>query len=610
MLAEYARTTGDATQVTLRSSLLFHNLDADLLLDLESVLEPVMLCGGEVLFREGEPGDSLYLIVNGRLRAHSSHSARRRAEFGTGDTTGESSVMARSPRSATVTAIRDSCLARLSGADFERICSRHGGAAIAFFTRKLVQVEREPVRPANPPPRTIALFASHRSVNLPAFAARLTACMGSGTRRVRLVTSESVNEALGGNASATIFGGARDASLVSWLNGKEHEYDCVLYQSDYETGPWAARCMRQADRVLMVADAKRTPRPGCFKAFAFAKGQPASLALLHPRGATPSGTSDWLNAHSFEQHFHLHEGDTEDFLRLSRWLSCRSLGLVLGGGFARGIAHLGVLRALGEVKVSIDALGGTSMGALIAAMHLCGHREDELFPVLREQGKSALRDFTFPMVSLLSGKKVREVVEPMVGDRLIEDLWLPAFFVATNLTRGRIEVLNRGPLLDAVLASSRVPGMFPPIVHGSDLLVDGGLVSNVPADVMRDFCPGPVIAVDVSPAVDFKAGTGVSSEASGWKLLRDRANPFGEVQEWPSVFSVLMRTMTFNSDASIERIRALADLYLAPPTGQFGFDDFDRGPEMANDAFQYARPEIVRWMKQRTRESSGAMPSA
>ena len=584
----------------LRKSAVFRSLDAELLTDLESVLDRVMLPGGEVLFREGDPADSLYMVINGRLRTLRS-GAR---ELGPGDTIGESSVLANVPRTATVIALRDSLLARLSRASFEQICTRHPLPAIFFFTRNLIEIEREaPLHPKSPP-RTIAMVASHRSVDLEAFARQLAACLGSGTRRVLRLTSDVVTSALGTNAGSTIFGGSRDPELVTWLDNQEQEHDCVLYQADYEASPWTARCLRQADRIVLVADARRTPHLSCFRALAFAKGQPVNLVLVHPPGAKPSGTIAWLKAHSFDRHYHLHAGDTVDFLRLSRCLMNQGFGLVLGGGFARGVAHLGVLRALDELAITPDAFGGTSMGSLIAALHLCGYHETELYPMLLAQGKSALRDFTFPMVALLSGRKVREVLEPLIADKKIEDLWLPAFFVATNLTRGNTEILDRGPVLDALLASSRVPGMFPPVVRGSDLLVDGGLVNNVPADIMRDFCPGHVIAVDVSPKTDFKAAAGVSSEASGWKLLRESANPFSESREWPSVFSVLMRTMTLTSDAYLERIRALADLYLAPPTADFAFNDFDRGPEMAEKAYRYARPKIVDWMKRTVRNQT------
>jgi predicted acylesterase/phospholipase RssA/CRP-like cAMP-binding protein len=589
--------------VALRNSKAFRGLDTELRLDLESVLEPVLLSGGEALFHKGDTGDSLYLVVNGRLKEHCGANDFAGREYTTGDTLGEGSVIASATRSATVVAIRDSFLARLSSSHFEQVCSRHAISAIGFFTRKLIETEKEPARRLRPAPRTIALIASHRSVNLEAFARQLAACLGSGSRRVLLLNSKSVNSVLGVDASCSIFGGSHDASLVTWLNSKELAYDCVLYQTDHAGGPWTSRCLRQADRIVLVADGTRAPSPSCFKSLAFAKGQPARLVIIHPPGVQPTGTIAWLDAYPFEHYYHVHEGDTADLLRLSRCLMNRGLGLVLGGGFARGVAHLGILRALSELGITHDAIGGTSMGSLIAALHLCGLREEDLYPMLLAQGKSALRDFTFPMVALLSGRKVREILEPLVGDKRMEDLWLPVFFVATNLTRGRIEVLDRGPVLDALLASSRVPGMFPPVARGTDLLVDGGLVNNVPADVMRDFCPGRVVAVNVSPKVDFKANSGASGEASGWKLLRDCANPFVESQEWPSVFSVLMRTMTFTSDSHIERIREMADLYLAPPTADFAFNDFDRGPEMAEKAYRYARPEIVRWMKRAARKA-------
>jgi NTE family protein len=211
----------------------------------------------------------------------------------------------------------------------------------------------------------------------------------------------------------------------------------------------------------------------------------------------------------------------------------------------------------------------------------------------------SMRDWTLPLAGLFHGKKARHVVSSRTMERNIEDLWLPCFTVATNLTRASCELLNRGPVDDAILASSRVPGMFPPIVRGEDLLVDGGLMSNVPADLMKPFCGGPVIAVDVSSVLDFKAFRSQHSDISGWKLLFDRMRRAQDWESTPSIVTVLMRSMGLDSEAYRERMRAISDLYLTPPVRKYRLTDFKRGPEMAEEAYRYAYPELERWWSER-----------
>ena len=149
------------------------------------------------------------------------------------------------------------------------------------------------------------------------------------------------------------------------------------------------------------------------------------------------------------------------------------------------------------------------------------------------EGIESLHDWTLPLVALFHGRRVRKVISSRTFGKRIEDLWLPCFAVATNLTTATLEVLREGPVDEAILASSRVPGMLPPIVRGRDLLVDGGLMSNVPADVMKSFGAGTIISVDVSSMVDFAAFRSGHSDISGWKLLFDRMRGVAEQDQTP-----------------------------------------------------------------------------
>ena len=583
----------------LNRSPIFRDLDIEVLLELESEVKPLNLAGGEYLFHEGDEGGDLYLLVSGKL--HLSTPGRAHvSEIGPGETVGESNMLGNTWRGSTVRATRDSILACLSREGFERILRQYPARSLVFFTRRLVESELQSAKPRSSlPARTVALVPAHADFPIGDFARQLAACVSSGNRRALVLDAQGVDDALGRQASQCDRGSPRDGLLTTWLNAKELDYDCVFLVAEPSPSAWTQRTLRQADRVLLLADGSQRPHPECFRNLSLTNQQPVSLVLLHAAHDAPTGTMKWLNVYAFERHFHLRRGEMADLLRLSRYLSGREVGVVLGGGFARGIAHIGVLRAMRELGIPVDVIGGTSMGSMIAMMHVFGFSDSEMVSLMREQGDSALRDLTFPFVSLLSGRRVRQLVEAAAARRRIEDLPLPAFCVATDLTNGCIAVLRRGLVSEAVLASTRVPGMFPPMVRGDRLLVDGGLVSNVPADVMRGICTGRIIAVDISPETEFSLMQGNTSDVSGWHLLSRMLNPFAPKISAPSIGSVLMRSISFDSESYRQRMRELSDLYLTPPTAGYRFNDFARGEEMAQMGYEYALPLVRRWLGKR-----------
>jgi predicted acylesterase/phospholipase RssA len=184
-------------------------------------------------------------------------------------------------------------------------------------------------------------------------------------------------------------------------------------------------------------------------------------------------------------------------------------------------------------------------------------------------------DLTFPYVALLRGASTVELVQTMFGDVQIEDLWLPYFCVSTNLSRAEVVVHDRGPLWLWVRSSSAVPGIGPPVPWRGDLLVDGGLLNNLPVDILRQRCPGPAIASDASPAVDLTTPVDTCAEMSGWPQLWRKLNPWSRAAAFPSVFEIMMRTVSMSGDHSLEQMKRAADLYLHPPLS--GIEALDWG---------------------------------
>jgi predicted acylesterase/phospholipase RssA len=267
-----------------------------------------------------------------------------------------------------------------------------------------------------------------------------------------------------------------------------------VYEADAFDSEWTARCLLQADLVLFVASsrddcAEASSRAADLSRVGEVSGKSRILVILHNgRGAPPKRTREWTQRIPAARHFHVRTDVQQDFARLARFLNDRSVGLALGGGFARGVGHIGVIRAMRELDIPIDMVGGTSIGAIIAAQCALEWNCQQMLDITCRRSAEALEgDYTLPVVSFLTGRKISRVMTSIGGNMDIEDMWLPFFCISASLTRGEMKVHSSGNAALGAIASTRAPGLFPPVTWDHELLVDGGLVNMVPSDVMREF---------------------------------------------------------------------------------------------------------------------------
>jgi len=297
----------------------------------------------------------------------------------------------------------------------------------------------------------------------------------------------------------------------------------------------------------------------------------------------------WLRGGSMTAVFHLRRGNSADLARLARILTGNAVGLVLGGGGARGFAHLGVLRALEELNVPIDMVGGTSMGAPIAGFVAQGSSSTEAVVRAREAYHKII-DFTLPLVSLIAGKRISDSIKKQTGDWDIEDFWLPFFCVSTSLTTALPVVHRRGNSWRAILSSVSIPGILPPMPSNGELLVDGGVLNNLPVDVMREMNPfGIVIAIDVVPPKGLGGHADFGTGISGWRLLLNRLLPWRKSFPVPGMATILLQSMVAGSALKRQQIleQDLADVYLniiVEGVGILQFDAQDRAALIGYDA--------------------------
>lgn len=561
-----------------------------------SRFEWVHLDRGKTLFSRGDKAGEMYFLVHGLLEAVPEY-AEGKPGAGVpvyrGEIVGEMAVLAGDRRAATVRAVRDSDLVRLSKADFETIHKAYPefGLTILGLLAERLRERGRVSRRRNAV--NIALLPADPGVPLTDFARRLQAAMSLADRVAWLSGSKLAGEFPGMPGIAE----AEDADphglgLLAWLEDLESSCDYVLYEADAGTTPWTRRCLRQADRVLIVARAAGDSAPGPVEREWLLEGAgfsaaPQTLVLLHPEGTVlPSGTRAWLEPRRLSGHQHLRWDRDADFGRLARVLSGRSVGLVLGGGGARGMAHLGVLRALEERGIPVDLVCGTSIGSIVGGAAAMGMSADELEIMCREtfQERNPFSDVTLPMVSLLRSRKIDRAARGAYGEARIEDLWLSYFCVSSNLGGCDEKVHTDGPLWAAARTSSSLPGIMVPVVHDGAVHVDGGVMNNLPGDLMRRRA-GLVVTVDVDSRENM--GAAFAEFPSPWKIFWSRILPWRKTLRVPSISEIMMAAIMTGSRRGADAVKADADLSLEPPVRGIGILDFKAIGETARAAHDY-----------------------
>lgn len=574
---------------------LFRDLDSAAMNELLTQLEPVFLAGGETLFRAGDVGDSMYVVLSGRLRIIAERSDGTNEvlrEIARGESVGELALFTGRPRSATVRAIRDTELARISQAAFENTTRTHPQMlrrlAAQVAVRQSLGTEDTSSRRNL---RTIAVLPLGEQSPSVLFTQRLVETLNrtAGTLHlndpsIRLSLPESLaNLEVNGRATAS-------------LNALELDHRFVVYEAASDLSPWTAQCVRQADLILIVSAADSAPETSRLEALTnyFACRTITAgieLVLLHTQDFDPAiQTNRWSSLRPLnDQHHVVLEADT-DLERLVRILTGTAVGLVLSGGGARGFAHIGVIRALHECGIPIDAIGGTSMGAVIAAQCALGWDWQTMARVNREEWPRCepTKNYTLPLVALNSGRRMDQMLRRMFGAAEIENLRTKFFCLSTNLTRANAMVHRAGLLWKAVRASMSIPGIGPPAIENGEIFVDGGLVNNLPVDIMKKFCPGVVFAVDVSEQLEFNSKLTESYTVSGWNLLGQRLNPFANPPDIPSMLNILYRTTTVGSIGLLETARSEADYCLSPPVQEFGVFDWRSVEKIIDIGYRYA----------------------
>jgi predicted acylesterase/phospholipase RssA len=400
----------------------------------------------------------------------------------------------------------------------------------------------------------------------------------------------------------------QDAEFAAWLSEQENRYVTIILEAEAQLTEWTRRAIGQADRVLLVAWSGDNPEVCTLEREVQDRGLLAhqDLVLLHPvETVQPVGTDAWLAGRRLSGHHHLRLGNAVDEGRLARRVTGNGNGLVLGGGGARGLAHVGVIHAIEEAEIPVDMVGGTSIGALVGAAYALKGSYADMLPLADAfASPSRIFDRTLPLTSLMKGAKILDLLRELYGDVCIEDLWGPYFAVSTNLSRARMEVHTTGPLWLAVRKSMSIPAIFPPMQQDGDVIVDGGVVNNFPVDVMREYSDfGTVIGVNVAPATDKVKSYNFGDSVSGWRILWSRVNPMARKIKAPALIGSILRTQEINSVMRLRDSLHNVDLLIEPPVDGFRLNEYEAHRQLDQVGYEAARQAISLWRSESQAEA-------
>ncbi|TWU73241.1 phosphatidylcholine and lysophosphatidylcholine phospholipase [Metarhizium rileyi] len=439
--------------------------------------------------------------------------------------------------------------------------------------------------------------------------------------------------------------------LTQYLADLEEKYGLVVYVADTSVNsPWTQTCITQADSILLVGLADGSPATGEYERFMLGMKSTARkmLVLVHnERFSRPGLTRAWLRNRMWINggHYHIqmpystnaipvhlppskrlgkalkervqvlqaefqkytsrkvhhtpyYSPDTpykSDFHRLARRLCGKSIGLVLGGGGARGMSQIGVIRAMEEAGIPIDVIGGTSIGAFVGALYA---RHADIVPMFGFAKKFFGRmaslwrfalDLTYPSASYTTGHEFNRGIFKTFGNTQIEDFWLEYYCNTTNISKSRVEFHTSGYAWRYIRASMSLAGLLPPLCDEGSMLLDGGYVDNLTVSHMKALGVDTIFAVDVGALDDDTPQTYGDSLSGMWAFF-NRWNPLSAHPNPPTLAEIQGRLAYVSSVDALERAKTMPGcIYMRPPVDDYGTLDFIKFDEVYQSGYKFGK---------------------
>ncbi len=553
---------------------------------------------GTTIIKQGDQTKEVYFLLFGRISVEIENEFGEEIvlnEIGNGEFFGEMALITGEPRTTTLITTKDSSLLRIEGADFEELLEtnpsilKHLGSTLINRLRKANLSKNENSF------QNICFIPLETENRSSQFLNSLQEKL-EGNSSFFVVSKQSAKAANVINEQEGY--SSKGISFKNWVRDLEVKYSYLLFICNDGDLEWSELCLRQADRIMFIGTGRLSPSLTKIEELLTDKNIASkiekNILLCQDEKQPVKGTAKLLQNRKVKNIFHV--SNEKDIDRVIRYVQGKSIKLVLGGGGAKGFAHLGVYKAMLELGIPVDFVGGTSAGALMGSGIALGWDYDKIVDSVHQAmvKDNPLNDFQFPMVSFLKGNKLDKTIQKYFGEFQIEDLAIPFYAVAANFTKSQIEILDKGALGLALRASISLPTILPPVVKDNDLLFDGGIIDNLPYDNMDSLAQGPVIGVDLSITKHRELGY---EKVPGNRTLMKQKITGKRKYKVPNINQIMMGTMILASNDRRKRNEKKFDIYIKPDVSKFGFMKWANFDKIIESGYDAAYPILQEWKK-------------
>lgn len=576
-----------------QSSRLFSALDDEICKKILSHFKLLKLESNELLFSQGDPSDYMYVLLSGELTAILTTASGIQKKVGTidpGESVGELGVFTNESRTLTIRANTESFLLKLPAKKFIELCHKYPSIMFATIhpivarSRNLIHLLSQEKNH-----RHIIILPANDKVSLEEFYKQLIK-FARHLDSVRVISD---------------YDPAFEKEEVK-ISKKIRRYIYVLRSNGSVI---ASKSLKNMD-VLYVAATSNVPAEfspstnEIIKRYHKRTGNYANFILAYPKETDiPLAITPWLSLSKFHVYHQIRFDVKKDVTRLLRFMRGRAVGLVLGGGGSRGWGHLGVIKALRESKIPIDIIGGTSVGAVVGACYGLRQSYDVAYDsfskiISQSQGTTRWYDITWPVVSLFSGKNYTQALESEFKDTIIESMWIPYFCISTNLADITETIHVQGVLWRALRASTALPGLIPPMVLDGNIHMDGGLLNNLPVDVMRSLIgtKGRIIAVELNSFAP------INKKYNFPPIIRFRdylKSLFKRRKTYPGFLDTLLRSLFAGSILDAKQNSLAANVFISLNLGKYRL--LDASPSLADELVSIGYDEAMKIIQKDTK---------
>ncbi|TGJ99217.1 alpha/beta hydrolase [Leptospira semungkisensis] len=548
----------------LASIPLFKGLPRKTLVLLYGHIEERNVHNHTVIYYKGEISKELYLIRHGEVMMSLGEAGKTVRYLGEGDVFAENSVLTRSAHTGSATAILDTLLYVIDGEYFLRLAGKEKTLSqnlMRLMGIRMREVMEDPHNTGYSPRRLVCHIPIEEVTD---FKVNLDLIVDHGRKshegQISLVKMDT-------------FKGKSVAEMVRTIAQLRKKSTILhLYFKSPGLIPELDKLVQQCDQIVFWEE---NPERNL-------RQKNEILDYWQPRIRNFSGRTSRIVVSENGLHKHQDSADQKVFYKgetFARYLVSKTRGLSLGGGGARALAHVGLLKVLEREGIQFDYVSGSSFGAVIGALYARGETADSIFKMIGKffGGIEMPFDPTIPLISFFKGKRMLRMLKDAFGSQLIEDLKIPFATSAVDLHSGQEYVMDQGPIWEALASAMSLPGMFPPIFKGDHLLIDGGVLNNVPDNLIRRKGADVILSVNVSPLRD----EGIV------RLLEDRKvtgksffKNLWEDVTYPPILKIMARAITLEGREITKLRKEKMDLFINLHIEEFAFTDFGKYKEI------------------------------